>query len=91
MNEKIQSVLFYGNGQVHSLIPEINPIERKGGRVYWSEKPGDSYVITGQDRDGKRFRITSESWRYIQSINAWRGTRWLLRNGKKWKIQTVNN
>ncbi len=83
------SVLYYGNGEVHTLTPEENPIEKRGGRVYWNERAGDQYVITGVEKSGKRFRVTSSSWGYIKSVNACHGTRWLMRNGKKWKIQSV--
>lgn len=92
MKEKhlhIESVLYYGNGEVHTLNPESNPVEKRGGRVYWNERAGDKYVITGVELDGKRFRVVSSSWNYIKGVNAVRGTRWLMRNGKKWKIQSV--
>lgn len=82
-----------GNGwnKVSTVVKESNPVEIKNGRASWIELPGDKYVLTGVDRKRRRFRITTENWRYASGINLWRGNLWLLRNGKKWKIQSVSN
>ncbi len=69
----------------------MNPITFANGQASWSSRPGDSFLITGKDRNGKRFRIESISWRYTVGINLWRGTKWLIRDGKRFKISTVYN
>jgi len=69
-----------------------NAIQKtESGLVYWDKLPGDKYLATGIDRNGKRFRIESGSWEYIRCINIWRGNKWLCRNGKREKIQSVYN
>jgi hypothetical protein len=61
------------------------------GQVSWTHQNGDRYAATGTDRDGKRFRIVSQSWAYIACINIWRGSKWLIRNGRKHRISTALN
>ena len=70
---------------------KTSPIEYLNGRSTWVQIAGDEYLATGTDRDGKRFRIKSAQWGHINGINMWRGTKWLLRNGKKHKISTAVN
>lgn len=65
-------------------------------------KPGNGYVevecfiVTGRDRHGKPFRITTPdasyaSWMHAQGINLWEGTRWAkLTTGKKVRLQRVS-
>jgi len=36
------------------------------------------YKVTGVDRYGKRFRITTNSSFYCSGINLWRGSKWEL-------------
>lgn len=51
-----------------------------------------SFVATGVDRRGKRFRITSDNWLYIAGVNVWRGNKWgILPTGKRKLIQSVFN
>ena len=61
------------------------------GYTQWNHLPTDKYMATGIDRNNKRFKITSDSYDYIRGINIWRGTKWLLRNGKRYRIQSVTN
>lgn len=70
-----------------------NPIERHpDGGCAWTHQEGDMYVASGVDTHGRRFRaIRSEHWHYINGINLYRGTKWLVRDGKRYKIQTVWN
>lgn len=57
----------------------------------WVQIAGDSYLVTGVDRRGKRFKIRCATWQHADCINVWQGTKWLLRNGKRIKIQSVCN
>ena len=51
-----------------------------------------SFVATGVDRNGKRFRITSPNWFHISCINVWRGSKWGIRaDGKRKLIQRIYN
>ena len=69
-----------------------NPLTRlPHGTVSWTPQEGDSYLVTGVDRYGRRFRRTCPSWAYANGINLWRGSRWLLRNGRKYRINRVLN
>jgi hypothetical protein len=52
---------------------------------------GDVYHVTGVDREGKRFKIVTKDWNYAANINLWRGSRWLVRAGKRWLINRVYN
>lgn len=74
-----------------SSIGKINPFFTEDGKKTWVHVPGDKYVVTGVDCSGKRFRIETENWHHAKSINVWRGTRWLLRGGKRWMIGSVYN
>ena len=70
-----------------------NPLTfRKDGTVDWIHREGDIYVATGVDVWGKRFKpVRSELWACINGINLYRGTKWLERDGKRYRIQTVWN
>ena len=57
----------------------------------WIHKQGDVYVATGVDVAGKRFSIRSENWHRIRGINIYRGSRWLLRAGKRCLLQRIFN
>lgn len=47
------------------------------------------YVITGVDRNGKRFKIQTTT---PQHYNIWKGTLWLLlENGKRKKVKEYWN
>lgn len=41
------------------------------------------YLVTGVDCNGRRFRKQSLSQSYIWAINAWRGSYWVVTNGKR--------
>jgi hypothetical protein len=68
-----------------------SPFTRQGTRVTWDERPGDRYIVTGIDRSGRRFRKEFSSWFFASCTNVWRGTKWLLRDGKRWRIKSVSN
>jgi hypothetical protein len=70
---------------------QYNPFFVRDGQVSWSHMQGDHYVVTGVDRDGKRFRMTFDNWKNAHGINLWRGSKWLLRSGKRWLITRVRN
>lgn len=48
-------------------------------------------MATGVDRDGKRFVKTAKEWKWIAGINLWRGTKWLVRDGKRYVISKHYN
>lgn len=75
-----------------TAIKATNPITKhKDGTISWDSMQGDCYLATGVTRDGKRFRTSSADYRFIRCINLWRGTKWLVRNGKRYKLQSVYN
>lgn len=69
-----------------------SPIVRMpNGDVEWTQKSGDKYVVTGVAVNGERFRLVFDTWIQAKQINVYRGTRWLLRDGRKHKIQSIYN
>lgn len=46
-------------------------------------EPGDTFEVTGTVRNGKRFKLTTNSIRQAKSVNVIKGTRWLIRDGKR--------
>jgi hypothetical protein len=64
-----------------------------GSEISWEPNPNDHYRITGiyGPRGNKLAPIQSKDWNYIRHINVYKGTFWLVRNGKRYKIQTVVN
>lgn len=70
----------------------MNPITKNtDGTIAWDSMQGDRFLATGVDRYGKRFRTTSVDFKFIRCINLWRGTKWLVRNGKRYKLYSVYN
>ena len=67
------------------------PIHKQDGKASWKELKGDKYMVTGVDRNGKRFRITTDTWQHARMINVYRGSKWLLRGNRRYLIQSVNN
>lgn len=61
------------------------------GTVSWDSQPDDSYLVTGVDTDGRRFRIETGSWLHASGLNLYRGTRWLVRDGRRYRINAVFN
>lgn len=53
------------------------------------------FIVTGKDRDGKRFRLTysPQAARVAFSVNLYRGSVWGVRmtDGKREKLKTVCN
>jgi hypothetical protein len=67
-------------------------ISRANGQVEWTHQAGDYYEVSGVDRDGRRFAtIRSESWGYAAGINLYQGTKWLVRDGRRYLIVRVYN
>jgi hypothetical protein len=64
---------------------------KETGIKSWLPLPDDIYILTGVDRNRKRFKITSTSYRYIRSINAWQGSLWLSRHGRRFLITKIIN
>lgn len=70
-----------------------SPIERNQYNVTsWIHQAGDSYVVTGVLTNGRRFKpIHTDLWAYANGINLYRGTKWLVRDGKRYVIQRIYN
>jgi len=61
------------------------------GAVSWIPAPGDSYLVTGKTRAGKRFRFATPHWSVASAINVWRGSYWLIRDNQRFLIQSRYN
>jgi hypothetical protein len=57
----------------------------------WTHQEGDKYLVTGIDREGKRFYLLYNYWHVAKAINVWKGSRWLIRDGKRVLIQRIYN
>ena len=58
----------------------------------WTHQEGDTYVITGRNVKGKRFApILFSNPNLIRCYNVYRGTCWLVRDGKRIRVQTWYN
>lgn len=65
------------------------------GEVSWEHRPGDRYLVTGvlyrTGNGGKRFRAEYYYWEHVRGVNLWRGSKWLIRDGKRYLICKVRN
>lgn len=61
------------------------------GRVTWFPQAQDTYLVTGTTTNGKRFSVATKTWAHARGINVWRGSKWLIRDGKRHLIQRVTN
>lgn len=50
-----------------------------------------TYIVTGKLVSGKRFKITTASRMHAFGINLWRGSVWVLQNGKRKRLKSVSN
>lgn len=66
-------------------------LKESDGSAHWKHEEGDTYLATGLDTNGKRFRIMNSSWRYISALNLYRGNKWLYRKGKRYLLQRTTN
>ena len=57
----------------------------------WYTKEGDSYLITGTDVYGEKFRKVTNSSFHMQGINLYCGKKYLVRDGHKVLICEVTN
>lgn len=76
-----------------SLEKALSPFstDANGNRT-WHHLPGDQYIVTGIDTRGKRFKaLRFDSWYHARCINLYRGNYWLLRNNRRYRIQSVWN
>ena len=79
--------------KVTGMSKSQSPITKnKYNEVFWDSRKDDEYVVTGVLVNGKRFKpIRTHSWAYANGINLYRGTKWLVRDGKRYIIQRVYN
>ena len=69
-----------------------SPFELVGNNSkVWDAKEGDQYLVTGKDRNGKKFRKIYSLYLHAKSINLWEGRYWLLRDNKRYLISKVSN
>ena len=69
-----------------------NPIRfNKHGFKEWTAIPGDQYEVTGIDVNGKRFKRVYSDWGAARAINLYRGTKWLKRGAKRYRIVSTYN
>ncbi len=73
------------------IVIRKNPIQIVNGHATWQHQEGDKYLAAGKDRNGKRFRHENSRWVWIAGINVWNGNKYLVRDGKRYKIQSVAN
>lgn len=60
--------------------------------VSWEHRPGDRYLVTGVlYRSTERFRTEYYYWEHARGVNLWRGSKWLVRDGKRYLICRVRN
>ena len=57
----------------------------------WIQKEGDKYLLCGTDRNGKRFRMESGNFHYLNGINAWRGNLYLVADEKRYLLKEIIN
>lgn len=59
--------------------------------VTWVGRQDDKYLVTGIDRNGKKFRLIFGNWMHANAINLYRGNKWLLRGSKRYLITRIFN
>jgi hypothetical protein len=59
--------------------------------VTWTHQLGDIYLVTGHTSSGKRFRFQTDKWSVANALNIYCGTKWLVRNGKRFRILSIHN
>jgi len=57
----------------------------------WISMQGDKYDVTGVDVYGKRFSRRYNKWSWAQGVNLYRGSKWLVRGGRRYLIARVYN
>ncbi len=60
------------------------------GRRTWEHKPGDYYLLTGVDTRGIRYSRTGP-YAFLCGFHPIKGSRWLVRNGKRHLIERIAN
>ena len=65
----------------------MSPITHTINGAEWTSKAGDLYKVTGVLVNGKRFKpIVTSNWFHANCINLYKGTKWLMRDGKQYLI-----
>lgn len=57
----------------------------------WVHQTGDSYLIVGRTRDGRRFRMTSTNPHHVNGINLWDGRVYQVRDNRRILVKRVQN
>ena len=77
---------------ISTEIAEQNPFYTDpNGSKSWTSLQGDKYHVTGTTTDGRRFKIVTESWKHASGVNLYRGSKWLVRGGRRWLITRAYN
>lgn len=88
--QKGRAMMILGNDS-YTELRDANPFYYVDGRKTWNFVSGDSYRVTGVDARGKRFRIDTNSVSHMSGINVYRGSKWLVRMGRRWLINRIYN
>lgn len=60
--------------------------------ITWTHQTGDVYHVTGILQSGRRFKcIVTDNPHHALGINLYRGTVWVMRNGKRTLVKRVWN
>lgn len=51
----------------------------------------ETFVLTGTDCNGRRFRKVSPDCYYLSCHNVWRGNLWAVINGKRFRVKSWLN
>lgn len=66
--------------------------KKTSSSVEWDAKDFVSYVVTGVDTKGKRFKLAYKTWFMASCINVWRGSKWgVTSEGKRFLLQRITN
>ena len=72
------------------LVNDGNRLEWIEGTTEWEHQSGDKYLVTGTDLRGRRFSQTYSDWLQAKGVNIAKGSKWLLRNGKRHLISRAS-
>jgi hypothetical protein len=50
-------------------------------------RTAETFILTGIDTEGRRFRKESKNCYYLSCHNVWRGNLWAVINGKRYRIK----
>jgi hypothetical protein len=66
-------------------------IKKDGPNKGWTHQEGDRYEVTGTDKEGKKVSLEFDNWQDAYNVVLQRGTKWLVRDGKRNAILRVTD